>query len=64
MKKFLIFLKVILILLIILDLLFWLLAHGSGHLIPVQTDIGIGITAGVLIILLIAISVYKKKIEK
>jgi len=63
MKKFLKFIKVILILLIILIFLFWLLAHGSGHLIPVQTDIDIGITAGVLIILLIAISVYKKKIE-
>ncbi len=52
MKLALTILKIILIVLLILDLLLWVSAYGSGHRIPPKTDLQFGITAFVLICLL------------
>lgn len=54
--------KMILIILLILDVFFWLLAHASGHKIPSKTDWSFGISSLILLILVYLInSIIKKK---
>ena len=50
MRKFLIIIKFISISLAILCLFVWLLAHGSGHAIPLKTDLKFGSTNCILLI--------------
>lgn len=52
MRQLLIIIKVILTILLILNLSVWLMAHGSGHNIPLKTDLKFGITTCILLILL------------
>lgn len=52
MRQLVIIIKVILIILLILNLFVWLMAHGSGHNIPLKTDLKFGITTCILLILL------------
>ncbi len=52
MRQVLTILKAILIIILILNLSLWLFSHGSGHNIPLKTDLKFGITACVLLFLL------------
>jgi hypothetical protein len=45
-------LKTLLIIILILNLSLWLFSHGSGHSIPLKTDLKFGITAFSLLFLL------------
>ncbi len=49
MKTLIIILKAVVIILLGLDVLFWMAAHASGHKIPVNTDISCAATALILI---------------
>ncbi|MDX1935910.1 MAG: hypothetical protein SFU21_02270 [Flavihumibacter sp.] len=57
MRVFKIFLIVVAALFLFGDLLFWLMAHGSGHNIPVKTDLLFVVTGlGLLLLILILAS--------
>ena len=53
MRKFLIIIKFISIVLLILCLFVWLLAHGSGHAIPLKTDLQFGSTNCILLFIIL-----------
>jgi uncharacterized membrane protein YphA (DoxX/SURF4 family) len=49
MKTAIFFTKILVIILLILNVFFWLLAHGSGHKIPSKTDWSFGISSLILL---------------
>ena len=53
MYKFLMVLKVVLLVLFILFSFFWFVIHGSSHNIPIKTEIGYGIMDILLAVLTI-----------
>jgi len=60
MRRLLGFLKVTLSILIVLNVLIWLMAQGSGHKIPLRTNIKFGI-AGIFLIGLLVTTIYLNK---
>lgn len=54
-------LRRIFVVLLGLDFLFWVMAQASGHRIPYQTNLSIGVTAAILILLILALSFYLRK---
>ena len=48
MKTSIAILKVLVAVLLILNLLFWMMAHASGHKIPVETNVSCAVTALIL----------------
>jgi len=54
-------LKTLLIIILILNLSLWLFSHGSGHNIPLKTDLKFGITACVLLFLLTGVIFFGRK---
>ncbi|MDZ7897987.1 MAG: hypothetical protein U5N85_08160 [Arcicella sp.] len=63
MKTVIFFAKVLVIVLLILNLFFWLLAHGSGHKIPPKTDWSFGISSLVLLGLAFLLNFVRKKMK-
>jgi heme A synthase len=65
MRLLMIILKVILTSFLLLILFVWLMAHGSGHNIPLKTDLKFGITTCILLVLLL-FTIYwgKNKVAK
>jgi hypothetical protein len=57
-------LKIVLVFLLILDLFFWASIYGSGHKIPQQTEITLGIYALLLISGLILVVFAGRKFKK
>jgi hypothetical protein len=55
MHKLILGLQIVLIILFVLNTFIWLIAHGSGHNIPLKTDLKFGIADLVLISLTILI---------
>ncbi len=53
MRQLIKIIKVLLIIILFSNLFVWLLAHGSGHRIPIKTDLKFGITACILFVLII-----------
>lgn len=64
MKKLLQILQVIVGLLLILNLFFWAGLYGSGHKIPVKTDITIFLYVSVLSLLFILLKYIRRRIDR
>ncbi|MBB6239848.1 hypothetical protein HDC90_004510 [Pedobacter sp. AK013] len=62
MKVVFLIVKSIVILLLIIDLLFWMMAHASGHIIPSKTNWAFGLSSGGLILVLILLNIVSKKV--
>ncbi len=54
--------RITVIILLILCTLFWIMAHGSGHNIPIKTDKTVGLTIAVLLVLLLIFNFLEKRI--
>ncbi len=61
MKTVIFLTKILAILLLILNVFFWLLAHGSGHKIPSKTDWSFGISSIILLGLAFLLNFIGKK---
>ena len=64
MRNFTIFLKVVLILFLLATCIIWFAANGSGHNIPLKTNVKFGVVSGVLLGLLISVVYLSKKVNK
>lgn len=53
--------RVILTLLLCFFAFTWLIYHGSGHKIPLNTDLSFGYSIGILIVLIIFITIVDRK---
>jgi len=62
MKSLIQMIRVILILLLCFFVFTWLIVyHGSGHQIPLNTDLSFAYTIGILIVLIIVITIINRK---
>ncbi len=64
MKTLIVILKVLVTVLLVLDLLFWMAAHASGHKIPIRTDVSCAVTALILVGVLLLLFFLGKKLKK
>jgi hypothetical protein len=63
MRQFINILQVVFVILLVLTLFIWLMARGSGHNIPLKTNVEFGIQSLILVILLILSIFIKRKIN-
>lgn len=63
MRQLSVILKIILAILLLITLFVWLMAHGSGHDIPIETDLKLGIT-GIVLFALLILAIYHGRKNK
>jgi hypothetical protein len=63
MKQLLMVIKIILFLVLCLNIFIWIIAQGTGHNIPLKTNLIFGIR-GIILLILFLLSIYWGRREK